>query len=198
MAKPIPPITYLNSLFLFDDENGVLIWKKRPRDHFKNAVGYGTWNAKHPGTRAGHIKRVSSGNLYVYVKIDDAHYYAHRIIFKMVYGKDPDLIDHIDLNGTNNKLCNLREATYGQNAANSPLSSNNKTGFKGVAFMGGKYVARCCVGGCQRRLGSFDTPEEASDAYFSELKKVHGEFARVDGKKFDADLLDLRKEYRPC
>ena len=41
-------------------------------------------------------------------------------------------IDHINGIKTDNRLCNLREATRSQNQVNTPVVKNNTSGFKGV------------------------------------------------------------------
>jgi hypothetical protein len=51
--------------------------------------------------------------------------------------------------------------------ATAPASKRNKSGFRGVYFSNRrqKFRATIKVGGKRKRLGSFDTAEEASAAY---------------------------------
>lgn len=47
----------------------------------------------------------------------------------------------------------------------------NRTGFRGVTEMDGKFHAHICVKGKKINLGKFDTPEQASEAYELERAK---------------------------
>lgn len=85
-------------------------------------------------------------------------------------------IDHRDRNGLNNQRGNLRWATASDNLCNRQ-SRGSSTGFRGVSFQGGRYVAQI---GKNRRvtyLGRFSTAEEAARAYNHAARLVHGEFA---------------------
>jgi hypothetical protein len=97
-------------------------------------------------------------------------------------GTWPKLLDHIDGNGINNRLENLREATSSQNAHNMRKSRRNTSGFKGVSKhkATGSWQANIALNGKQRFLGLFDTAKAASEAYDAAAEKLHGEFARTN------------------
>ena len=60
---------------------------------------------------------------------------AHRLAWRLHYGEWPTgLIDHRDLDKQNNRISNLRPATYSQNEQNKPASGRSKTGQRGVYF----------------------------------------------------------------
>lgn len=122
---------------------------------------------------------------YLVVCVDSKHQKVHRIVWLMEYGFWPKgNIDHIDGNRTNNKLSNLRDVTFEQNAHNATLRKDNTSGFKGVHFHRNhnKWVARVHTKGRSIHLGCFLTPEEAHLAYCEAAAKYFGEHF-CDGKR---------------
>ena len=80
-------------------------------------------------------------------------------------------IDHINHDKCDNRKENLRFATRSQNLVNRRYK--NKTGYRGVVSLpSGRFVAQ--IG--DDYLGSYDTAEEASQAYEDEALKRYGEF----------------------
>ena len=105
-SKPLPSQKELQEKFNYDPETGQLTWKISSSARIK------------PGDHAGHY----SGKGYLIVKLNYSLYRAHRIIWKLAYGEDPPAdmeIDHINRNGIDNRLSNLRLATRSQNSLNS-------------------------------------------------------------------------------
>ena len=125
---------------------------------------------------AGHLD--PSG--YLKVSADCRPYFVHRVIWLIVTGRWPDQIDHADLDRSNNKWANLREATTSQNMANRGAHKDNKYGHKGVYFHdAGKWRARIYHDGRTISLGLFEKLEDASAAYRTAAQKIHGQFARI-------------------
>jgi hypothetical protein len=102
----------------------------------------------------------------------------HILILPCVEGYLPD---HIDLNGLNNRLCNLRPATNAENMHNKKISSINTSGYKGVVWNkpNNMWKAHIKMQGKTHYLGYYTTPEEAFNAYANAAFKYHGEFARL-------------------
>ena len=95
-----------------------------------------------------------------------------------MHGKWPiDNIDHINNITSDNRICNLREATSSQNQANSPIQKNNTTGYKGVSVEGIKYKATIQVNKKSITIGRFSSAEEAAIAYDIKAIEVFGTFA---------------------
>jgi hypothetical protein len=96
---------------------------------------------------------------------------AHQLAWLYTYGEIPKGdIDHINGNRLDNRMCNLRVVTRSENAQNSnathaasgvrgvhksKITSRNKKPWKSAIVVGGKL----------KRLGRFNTIEEAKAAY---------------------------------
>ena len=118
---------------------------------------------------------------YIYLEVDGKPYMAHRLAWFYMTGIMPGKqIDHINRNKIDNRFENLREATHGQNRANS--KNNNPNGLKGVRRLpwmkdGTKcWQAKITHEKKQIYLGCFHTKEEAHQAYCKAAKKLHGDF----------------------
>lgn len=97
----------------------------------------------------------------------------HRLIMNASEGQQ---IDHKNLNGLDNRKCNLRFATSSQNQANRP--GTGIVGFKGVyPTKDGKFTSSLAAHGNYFYLGTFTSAVEAARAYNVRAKEVHGEFA---------------------
>ena len=158
---PLPPLDVLNSTFEIRD--GELLTKvKWGRNRFP--IGY-------------KVGTLAKG--YVLVKFEQKRYSAHRIIFYMTHGYCPEYIDHIDGNRLNNRIENLRPATQSQNLSNRTMSSNNKSGVKGVSWYKDRNL-RCAEIGYNnktKRVGYFESLELAEEFIDLARQLVHGEFA---------------------
>ena len=119
---------------------------------------------------------------YVTIRIDYKRYYAHRLAwFYMTKEWPQKIVDHKDMNPTNNKFENLRLATPTQSVQNRGVQRNNLSSLKGVKrTKDGKFYAMINVDKKARYLGSFDDKELAHDAYVRAAKKHFGEFARAN------------------
>lgn len=87
---------------------------------------------------------------------------AHRVAWYSVYGYEPGELDHINRDGFDNRIDNLREVSRSENCQNRSKFKNNSSGFRGVhKSRNGKWIARIQVEGKRRTVGIFDTAEEA-------------------------------------
>jgi len=166
MAGTLPCATKLRLLLDYDRTSGALTWRRSAKRGYK------------PGDQAGYI--TGARNTYRVVRLEGRQYYAHRLIWKLVTGCDPEgLIDHIDGDGTNNAWSNFRAANGHQNGHNRRLNSNNKTGVKGVHKDGERWRAIIRAKNQVHDLGRFDRIEDAEREIAPLRKELHGEFARL-------------------
>lgn len=179
MAKRIVPTPeQLRQLLEYDADTGKLFWKARPEEMFKSYRGFRTFEARFAGKEAFTAK--SHG--YHVGRIFDVMHMAHRVAWAITYGEWPEEhIDHINLNGMDNRLENLREASRSENLRNIRIFSSNKSGHKGVSWdkKQGKWTARISTGKVYKFLGYFLRLEDAARAYQVAAKKHHGEFMRL-------------------
>lgn len=169
-TKPLPTQAYLHERLDYDPETGIFRWLS----HSSKAK---CWNSRFAGKRAG--GRAVAGR-YRDISIDDVAYYEHRVAWVYMTGDVDEAcrVDHRDLDGTNNKWCNLRPATNSQNVANTHGRSVIGCS-KGTYFAGDKFAARITVDYQCIYLGVFTTMSEAHQAYCAAAEKHFGEFARA-------------------
>lgn len=141
--------------------------------------GFLYWNRKTGRSSAG--AKLGSPNScgYLLAKIDKQSYMVHRLIFMYHYGYLPLVLDHVNGDHLDNRIENLREATFTQNSMNRPGWSTS--GFKGVSKHNqtGKWQARIKVNGKDKYLGLFEHPEDAHQAYREACSEIHGEFMNL-------------------
>lgn len=148
----------------YSQETGVFTWKIATNFKRQDLIG----------ATAG----VLDTHGYVKIQISGVRYYAHRLAWFYIYNEWPKYIDHINGNGADNRLCNLRPATMSQNQANSYKLE------RCVERHGRKYRARVKMNYTRVELGSFDTREEAQAAYHAFADKHYGEYARINREAF--------------
>lgn len=157
----------LKELLNYDSNTGFFIWAVSRRGCV-------------PGRKAGYVRHDG----YVCIRVDRRLYLAHRLAWLWINGAwpaDTMDIDHANTNTSDNRICNLREATRTQNLCNVSLRSDNTSGFKGVCWCTQKkrWKARIYISGKQKHLGYHDSPEIAHAAYCAAAQVAYGDFARV-------------------
>lgn len=105
--------------------------------------------------------------------------YMHRLIANTPDGMETD---HINLDGLDNRRCNLRICTHSENMANRRLQSNNKSKRRGVVWHKqlNKWQAGITYHGKYVHIGLFDDLEDAAEAYHNKSKELFGEFAYTE------------------
>jgi hypothetical protein len=108
------------------------------------------------------------------------HIRMHRLIMDAKKGQ---AIDHINGNGLDNRRCNLRFATQGQNLSNiSKYKQGATSQYKGVFWhkKANKWQASISFNNKSIYLGLFDKEIDAAKAYDTKAKELFGEYARIN------------------
>lgn len=153
----------LKELMHYDPNNGICTWIKSAR--------YG-WVGKKVGT---------ANQGYLKTRIDGKGYLVHRLAWLYMTGEWPsEMIDHVDMDGMNNRFSNLRLATRSENMSNRTRYRNNSTGFKNVYWHSRSEYFFAVIQHNHMRydLGIFPSAELASEAVRAKRVELHGEFAR--------------------
>ena len=98
----------------------------------------------------------------------------------MFNGYLPKFIDHIDCNPSNNKIENLREATFSQNQHNTKKRITNTSGVKNVHWYKPlkKWMVYIMINKKRKHLGYFNNIELAELVAQEARNKYHGKYAR--------------------
>ncbi len=146
--KQLPSQEALRGLFLYLD--GHLVRKTTNKVcGTKDAYGYLVYNIK----RGQQFK-------------------VHRIIWKLIYGTEPKVIDHINGDKADNRIENLREGTLADNNRGFVTGRNRTLPMGVVRLSSGRYMGRTHIGGKGRSCGTYDTPEEAHKAYLEAINEA--------------------------
>lgn len=151
--KPVD-LSVLIEYLEYDYDTGEITWIKKPKGSRVEA-----------GDAAGCLD-----NGYIRIKIGGELIMAHRIAWALYYGAWPyesKQIDHKNGCRSDNRIDNLRLVTNQQNA-------QNRSKAKGYRKRpNGKFQASIKHNGNAINLGTFDTEEEAREAYKKAKVEIH-------------------------
>mgnify|MGYP003515106047 CR=1 FL=1 len=89
-------------------------------------------------------------------------------------GKD---VDHKNNNTLDNRKFNMRVVEESNNSKNRKgRNKNNKSGYRNVSLINGKWVVQLQIDGKNKRLGKFDDVHEAGKFAEEMRQKYYGEF----------------------
>lgn len=159
----------VREVLLYAPETGFLGWRNRRAGQ------------PPPGRHAGYI----GADGYWKVRLDGLTYQAHRLIWLYMTGEWPsEEVDHINLNKADNRWGNLREASHRDNMINvrARKPSGSPSHLKGAykSHRQDTWFSQIRINGRARRLGTFNTAEEAHAAYCEAAQRHHGVFARSE------------------
>lgn len=114
------------------------------------------------------------GGRYIRVSIEGKLYSEHRIMFLIMHGYMPALVDHCNRIKHDNTPSNLRAATASENSLNVVASKRSTSGVKNVYrnTAAGKWHVQLCIRGKRMNFGLHKDlelaqliAEEAYDVY---------------------------------
>ncbi len=116
-----------------------------------------------------------------YINVGRKSFPAHCLIWIYVNGDIPDgmEIDHINFNGFDNRICNLRLVTREQQTQHRRTPKNNISGKKGVHFCNTqkKWLVRINVNGIRKQIGTHSNYQDAVKCREKAETLYYGEFA---------------------
>jgi len=175
----------MRRLFKYDPKTGLIYARERsPQDFYDTGSGSSFVSAegaaiKYNIERSGRLafNRIFRGKRSTcnYFRGASAYrgvqktLFAHRVAFFLYHGlypQWPNSVDHINRDGCDNRIENLREVTAKEQSANTGLSKANTSGVKGVSFLKGRNKWRASINleGKKVNLGTFNTLQEAVTA----------------------------------
>ena len=156
--KELPSQETILACLDYFPNSGILLWKPRPESkNFRFGGKPALAHMNKDGYMAGYWSAAGGG-----VK-------AHRVIWKMITGSEPDKIDHINGIRSDNRIINLRSVSTAENARNLGVQKNNTSGFNGVYWYPRyqKWMVSIRVNGARKTIGYFAKKADAIAARIS-------------------------------
>ncbi len=148
--------------------DGTFTWKVRPEHHFVSKRGMNIFNAKYTGRNVGSVVEDDPGLFYLHTSIGNRKLKVHRLVWIFHHGeiKDGMEIDHINHDGTDNRIENLRVVNSTDNKRNKTKQRNNTSGKNGVYWVKkvNKWRAIIYICGKGKHLGYFKDLDSAAKA----------------------------------
>ena len=161
----------VRELLDYDPETGKLFWVKPPKNH-----------AHRVGQECGYEFRCAAGLVYRRMCLFGQGHLVHRLVWLLHHGHWPDQdIDHINGDGLDNRIENLRVVGHAINAKNRKIYKNNSTGVPGVFPVGNRWRVLVRSGGKLNHVGYFDSFEDAVQARLKASRRFgfHGNHGRA-------------------
>lgn len=121
----------------------------------------------------------STNGRYLKLGYGKLEYLQHRVAWFLHYGtQPPDVLDHINGDGFDNRIVNLRGATTSTNQMNIKATNKSTTGIKGIFPVrgGSLYRAEVCVDGKRYQKHAAD-PAKLEAWVVQKRNELHGTYA---------------------
>lgn len=136
----------------------------------ERGVTYDPVSGKIYGSTGIELKKSSKGYIRISIVKDCKTYLiqGHQFAYYIVYGKLPEMIDHINGKKDDNRIVNLRECDIN-------LNNSNRVNAKGHWFhkRDKKWFSAITIDYKRIYLGQFDNENDARIAYVEAKKKYH-------------------------
>jgi hypothetical protein len=117
----------------------------------------------------------SQKSLYCQTRMSNKNVLMHRYLMKA----EPDqIVDHINGNPNDNRLCNLRFASFSLNARNKEAKGLSK--HLGVTLVKKRWIATIAKDRVTYNCGSYDTEDEAAVAVNLMAIRLYGNDAKLN------------------
>lgn len=149
-----------NYLFQYSPDTGMLYRRLPTSNEWKECP-------KHPW----------AGDKYRKVTINQKKYYQHRLIWKIMTGDWPNIIDHINGDKLDNRWENLRNVSYRDNLNNTKRHRNGR--LPGTRRrnenrnLTKRWQSLISINGTCIYLGDYLTEQEAHEAYLTAREKYN-------------------------
>lgn len=166
--RGLPDQDILNALLRYEPQTGLLFWKPRPLEMFADAKSHHRWNVRFADKEA--LVSLNAGG-YRRGTLLGVNQLAHRVIFKLMTGCDPNQVDHLNGVRTDNRWANLREVTPVENQKNMKMDKRNTSGVPGTDWHKGNKKWRVRIG--HKLVGYYSCIDEARLARL-QAEKTYG------------------------
>lgn len=150
------------------------------RVYVDTVTGIVTWtNPKGNKLSPGDIAGSKNNKGYHHIKFDGKYYKRHRLVFYVVNGWLPEILDHKNGKDAGDGIDNLQEASNSQNVKKGNIRSDNRTGYKGISWHKGvqKYQVNITKDGITHYLGCYADIEVAKRVYDKKAIELFDNFA---------------------
>lgn len=166
-------IEELRKLIDYDPETGIHTWKERTAEYYSgNQRKANQFNSQYANKKAGgptntHPELVNGYWKTIVTLPNGERVNGHRLAWALYYGVWPTkTLDHINGDGLDNRIENLREVSFNENQRNRKMPVHNTSGCVGVykSRTPNKWNARINHDNKFIYLGTFNSKEEAIEA----------------------------------
>lgn len=169
--------------YVVDEENGIArielnrrnaenLWTIVDLDDLERVINFPyTWCAKYNHTNDEYYV---VSNVYHPELKQTRPIFLHQFLMN-ANGKD---VDHENNDTLDNRKSNMRVVEESNNSKNrKSRNRNNKSGYRNVSLIKGKWVVQLQIDGKNTKLGSFDDVHEAGKFAEEMRQKYYGEYA---------------------